>query len=57
VVGSEFVLEVEDAVRVGFGGVEVIFGVFEGSELFDGEIFGETFDRKAGKIVGHLIES
>ncbi len=56
-VGSEFVLEVEDAVRVGFGGVEVVFGVFEGSELFDGEIFGETFDRKAGKIVGHLIES
>jgi len=57
VVGSKFVSEVEDAVGPGFGGVEVVVRAFEGSEVFNGEIFGELFDRKAGKIVGHLIES
>ncbi len=56
-VGPEFVLEAEDAVRVGFGGVEVVLGTFEGSEFFDREVFGKAFDRKAGKIVGHSIES
>ncbi len=56
-VGSKFVLEAEDAMRVGFGGVEVIFGAFEGSKVLDGEVFGEVFDRKAGKIVGHSIEN
>ena len=42
--------------RVGFGGVEVVFGAFEGSEVFDREVFWKAFDRKTGKIVGHLIE-
>ena len=56
-IGSEFVSEAEDAVRAGFRGVEVVFGTFEGSEVFEGEVFGKVFDRKAGKIVGHLIES
>ncbi len=56
-VGPEFVSEVEDAVGAGFGGVEVIFGTFEGSEFADGEVFGKAFDRKTGKIVGHSIES
>ena len=56
-VGSEFVLEAEDTVRPGFGGVEVVFGAFEGSEIFNGEVFRKAFDRKAGKIVGHSIES
>ena len=54
-VGPEFVSEVEDAVRVGFGGVEVILGMFEGSEFFDREVFRKAFDREAGKIVGHSI--
>ncbi len=56
-VGSKFVSEAEDAVRAGFGGVEVVVGAFEGSEVFDGKIFGELFNREAGKIVGHSIES
>jgi len=30
--------------------------VFEGSEVFDWEVFWELFDRKVGKIVGHSIE-
>ncbi len=56
-VGPEFVSEAEDAVGTGFGGVEVVFGAFEGSEVLGREVFGKAFDRKAGKIVGHLIES
>ncbi len=56
-VGPEFVLKAEDAMRVGFGGVEVVFEMFEGSEFFNREVFGKAFDRKAGKIVGHSIES
>ncbi len=56
-VGSKFVSEAEDTVRLGFGGVEVIFGAFEGSEIFNREVFRKAFDRKAGKIVGHSIES
>jgi len=57
VVGSEFITEAEDAVRARFRGVEVVVGAFEGSEIFDGEVFWKAFDRKAGKIVGHSIES
>ena len=40
-----------------FGGVEVVLGTFEGSEFFDGEVFGKAFDRKVGKIIGHSIEN
>ena len=54
-VGPEFVPESEDTVRVGFGGVKVIVGAFEGSEVFNGEVFRKLFDRKAGKIVGHSM--
>jgi len=57
VVGSELITEVEDAVRARFGGVEIIFGAFEGSEVFDGEVFWKAFDREVGKIIGHSIES
>jgi len=57
VVGSKFVTEAEDAVRARFGGVEVVLGAFEGGKVFDGEVFRKAFDRKAGKIVGHSIES
>ena len=56
-VGSKFVSEAEDAVRAGFGGVEVVFRTFERSEFFKGEVFWEAFDGEAGKIVGHSIES
>ncbi len=56
-VGPEFIAEAEDAVRARFGGVEVVFGAFEGSEVFSREVFWEAFDREAGKIVGHSIES
>ena len=55
-VGAEFVAEAEDAVGVGLGGVEVVVGAFEGSKVFDWEIFWKLFDREAGKIVGHSIE-
>jgi len=57
VVGAEFVAEAENAVGAGFGGVKVVFGAFEGSEVFDGEVFWKAFDRKVGKIVRHSIES
>ena len=40
----------------GFRGVEVVVGAFEGSEVFDWEVFWKLFDREAGKIVGHLME-
>ncbi len=56
-VGSELVAKAEDTVGAGLGGVEVVIGAFEGSEVFDGEVFRKVFDRKAGKIVGHSIES
>ncbi len=56
-VGAEFVAEAEDAMGSGFGGAEVVFGAFEGSEVFDGEVFWKAFNREAGKIVGHSIES
>jgi len=57
VVGSELIAEAEDAVGAGFGGVEIVFGAFEGSEVFGGEVFWKAFDREAGKIVGHSMES
>jgi len=56
-VGAELVAEAEDAMRAGFGGVEVVLRAFEGSKALDGEVFWKAFDRKAGKIVGHSIES
>ncbi len=56
-VGPELIAEVEDAMGAWFGGVKVVFGVFEGSEVFNGEVFWEVFDGKTGKIVGHSIES
>ncbi len=56
-VGPELVAEAEDAVRARFGGVKVVFGAFEGSEVFSGKVFWEAFDRETGKIVGHSIES
>ena len=56
-VGAELVAEAEDAVRAGFGGVEVVFRAFEGSEVFSREVFWKAFDREVGKIVGHSIES
>ena len=54
-VGAKLVSEMEDAMRAGFGGVKVVFGMFEGSEALDGEIFWKAFDGEAGKIVGHSI--
>jgi len=56
VVGAELVPEAEDAMRAGFGGVEVVFGAFEGSKFFKGKVFWKALDREAGKIVGHSIE-
>ncbi len=56
-VGPEFVPEAEDAVGAGFGGVEVVLGAFEGSEVFNREVFWKAFDREVGEIVGHSIES
>ncbi len=50
-------MEAEDAMGAWFGGVEVVVGAFEGSEVFNGEVFWKAFDRKAGKIVGHSIRS
>ncbi len=55
-VGPELIAEVEDAVRAGFGGVEVVLRAFEGSKFLDREVFWKAFNRKAGKIVGHSIE-
>ncbi len=56
-VGAELVAEAEDTMGAGFGGIEVVFGTFEGSEIFGGEVFWKAFDRRAGEIVGHSIES
>ncbi len=55
-VGSKFITEAEDTMGAGFRGVEVVVGAFEGSEVFDWEVFWKLFDREAGKIVGHSIE-
>ncbi len=56
-VGPEFIPEAKDAVQVGFRGVEVVIGLFKWGEVFDREVFWELFDREAGKIIGHSIES
>jgi len=56
VVGPELVAEAEDAVGARFGGVEVVFGAFEGCEVFDRKVFWEAFDWETGKIVGHSME-
>ncbi len=53
--GAKLVPKTEDTVRTGFGGIKVILGTFEGSELFDRKVFRELFDREAGKIVRHSI--
>ena len=55
-VGPELITEAEDAVGARFGGVKVVLGAFEGGKLLDGEVFWKSFDREAGKIVGHSIE-
>ena len=55
-IGPELIAEAEDAVGAGLGGVEVVLRAFEGSEVFDGEVFWKAFNGKAGKIVGHSIE-
>ena len=52
---AKLVPESEDAVRTGFRGIEIVLGMFEGSELFDRKVFREAFDRETGKIVGHLM--
>src|SRR6266403_5606159 len=46
VFGTELVLELEDTVRMGFGGVKIVLGTFEGSELFNRKVFREVFDRE-----------
>ncbi len=56
-VSSKFIPEAEDAMRSGFRGVEIVVGPFEWCEVFNGEIFWKLFNREAGKIVGHSIES
>ena len=55
VLRTELVSEAEDAVRVGFRGIEIVLRAFEGSELFDRKVFRELFDREAGKIVRHSM--
>ena len=56
-VGPELIVEAEDAMGAWFGGVKVVFGAFEGSEVFNREVFWEVFNGKVGKIVGHSIEN
>ena len=51
----EFISEAEDAVRAGFGGVEIVLRAFEGSELFNRKVFRELFNGEAGKFVRHLM--
>ncbi len=55
--GAELVAEAEDTVQVGFGGVEVVLGVFEGGKFLNREVFWKAFDGEAGKIVGHSMEA
>ncbi len=57
VLGVELVSEVEDTIRAGFRGVEIVLRAFEGGELFDGKVLRKLFDREAGKIVRHSIGS
>jgi len=55
VLGAELVLESEDAVRMRLRGIKVVLGTFERSELFDGEVLRELFDREVGEIVRHSM--
>ena len=55
VLGAKLISEAEDTVSAGFGGVKVVLGSFEGSELFDRKVLRELFDREVGKIVRHSI--
>ncbi len=52
---AELVPETEDAVRMGFRGIEIVLGTFEGSELLERKVFRELFDGEAGKIIRHSI--
>ncbi len=45
----------EDAVRVGFRGVKVVFGMFEWGKFFNREVFWEAIDREVGRIIGHSM--
>jgi len=49
-------VEVEDAVGAGFGGVKVVFGMFEWGKFFDGMVFRKVGNREVGKIIGHSIQ-
>src|SRR6266404_3336698 len=53
VLGVELVPKAEDTVRMGFRGIKVVLGTFEGGELLGRKVFREAFDREVGKIVGH----
>ena len=55
VLGAELVTKAKDAKGAGLSGVKVVFGAFERGEFFNRKVFREAFDRKAGKIVGHLM--
>ena len=55
VLGVELVPKAEDTVRMGFRGIKVVLGTFEGSELFNRKVFRELFDREAGKIGRHSM--
>ncbi len=55
VFGVELVSEAEDTVSARLGGIRVILGTFEGSELFDRKVLRELFDKEVGKIVRHLM--
>ncbi len=50
---AKLVPESEDAVRTRFRGIEVVLRAFEWGKLFSREVFWESFNREAGKIVGH----
>jgi len=55
VLRAELVSKMEDTVRAGFGGVKIVLRTFEGRELFERKVFRETFNREAGKIIGHSM--
>jgi len=51
VFGVELIPEMEDTVSMGFGGIEVVLGTFEGIELIDRKVLRELFNREAGRIL------
>src|SRR6266436_8449138 len=55
VLGVELIPEVEDTVRTGFRGIEIVLGTFKGGELLDRKVLRELFDREVGKIIRHSI--